>query len=146
MRIEGYFSKIKTANETAARLKGEGFKSVFVDINEHITNAYSQRGPVGSEGISSLSEAVFGEGGSRGEDVNSPLAAASPMASGMGGFQEIGDINCKVVIEANQASLEEAQRIIKNMGGTLEDPNGKIPEGLENIDEDALILKNLENR
>ena len=143
MKIEGYFSSIKTANEVVEKLRSGGFKGAFVDINEHMNNAYSQSGLVGSEDISSLSEAVLGSG-NRGERINSPLAAASPMASGMGGFEEIANINCKVVVEGNDANIGNAKNIISSMGGTTDDPNGRIPRGLDNINEDALILKNLE--
>ena len=141
MKIEGYFSSVKTANEVVERLKSEGYKGAFVDINEHMNNAYSERGLLGTENIASLSQAVLGEG----EKVNSPLAAASPMASGMGGFEEIANINCKVVVEASDRNLESAKNIINSMGGTTDDPNGRIPGGLDNISEDALILKNLED-
>lgn len=143
MKVEGYFDSIKTANEVVAKLKNEGFSGAFVDINEHRNNAYSQSGLVGSKEISSLSSAVLVNG--IGEGTNSPLAAASPMASGMGGFEEIANINCKVVVEGSNKDIENAKNIINNMGGTIEDPNGKIPKGIENISEDALILKNLED-
>lgn len=143
MKIEGYFSNIKEANETAAKLKNEGFKGAFVDINEHINNAYSQRGLVGTEGISSLSQAVLGENSNRGEGVNNPMAAASPMVSGMGNFEEIANIDCKVVVEAGGGDAENAKSIITTMGGTTENPNQKIPEGLDNINEDEFIFKSL---
>jgi hypothetical protein len=144
MKIEGYFSNIKTANETVEKLKGDGFKGAFVDINEHVNDAYSQKGRIGSEDAPSLSEIVLGESTSGRERVSSPLAAASPMASGMGGFEEIADINCKVVAEVNDSNIERIKSIIKSMGGTTDNPNGRIPQGLENIDEDDLILRNLE--
>ena len=145
MIIEGYFSSMKIANEVLAKLKSEGFKGAFVDINEHNNNTYSQRGLVGTEEISSLSGAVLGEVNTRGGGGNSPLAAASPMVSGMGGFEEIANINCKVVVDVNEGSIENTKNIISSMGGTTDDPNGRIPGGLENINEDALILKNLED-
>lgn len=143
MKVEGFFDSIKTANEVVAKLKNEGFSGAFVDINEHRNNAYSQSGLVGSKEISSLSSAVLVNG--IGEGTNSPLAAASPMASGMGGFEEIANINCKVVVEGSNEDIENAKNIINSMGGTTEDPNGKIPKGIENISEDALILRNLES-
>ncbi len=145
MKLEGYFENIKAANDTTAKLNKQGFKGAFVDLNEHNNNAYSQIGIVGSEEISSLSEAVLGEGGIRGDDVNSPLAAASPMVSGMGGFEEIADVNCKVVVEVNNENEKDAVNIIKSMGGTTEDPNARIPKELHNINEDALILANLKD-
>lgn len=137
MKIEGYFSNIKTANEVAEKLKSEGFNGAFTDINEHMNNAYTKSGVVGSRDISSMSQAIFGD------EHGSSLAAASPMASGMGGFEEIANINYKVVVEAKDGNAENAKEIIRRMGGTTEDPNGQIPKGLENIDEDDLILKNL---
>lgn len=147
MKIEGYFRNIKRANETVEKLKGEGFKNAFTDINEHLNDIYSQRGLVGSQEISSLSAAVLGENNSRTEEASSPLAAASPMASGMGGFEEIASINSKVVVEVAESDIEKAKNIIKSMGGTTENPNVKrIPEGLDNIDEDDLILKNLQDK
>lgn len=143
MKIEGFFSSIKTANQTATKLKSEGFSGAFVDINEHRNNAYSKSGPLGSEKISSLSEAVLGEGNNRGERINSPLAAASPMASGMGGFEEIANINCKVVVEVNDRNVQDAKKIINSMGGTTDNPNSRIPKGLDSVNEDVLILNNL---
>ncbi|KOA18075.1 hypothetical protein CLHOM_35260 [Clostridium homopropionicum DSM 5847] len=137
MKIEGYFSNIKTANEVVGKLKSEGFKGAFTDINEHMNNAYTKSGVLGSRDISSMSQAIFGD------EQGSSLAAASPMASGMGGFEEIANVNCKVVVEAKDRDTENAREIIRRMGGTTEDPNGGIPRGLENIDEDDLILKNL---
>ncbi|GKX68234.1 hypothetical protein [Inconstantimicrobium mannanitabidum] len=143
MKIEGFFSDIKSANGTVDKLKSAGFTGAFVDINEHNNNAYSERGRLGTEEISTLSEAVLGEGNNRGESVNSPLAAASPMVSGMGGFEEIANINCKVVVEVNDGNIENAKQVIKDMGGTTDDPNARIPKGLDNINEEALILSNI---
>ena len=145
MKIEGYFSNIKTANEVLAKLKNEGFKGAFVDINEHRNDAYSQSGPIGSKEISTLSGAVLGGSNESGYGVNSPLAAASPMVSGMGSFEEVADINCKVVVQVNDKNIENARNIIRSMEGTTDDPNARIPGGLENINADALILENLED-
>ena len=68
-----------------------------------------------------------------------PLAAASPMVSGMGGFEEIADVNYKVIVNTEDNNVEKAKQIIKKMGGDLNDPNFKMPEGLENISLDDLI-------
>jgi len=68
-----------------------------------------------------------------------PLAAASPMVSGMGGFEEIADVNYKVIVNTEDNNAEKAKQIIKKMGGDLNDPNFKMPEGLENISLDDLI-------
>ncbi|MDD7796327.1 hypothetical protein [Clostridium sp. 'White wine YQ'] len=143
MKIEGYFESIKNANEAVEKLRNAGFKGAFVDINEHRNDAYSQSGLVGSDVIPSLSQAVSGGIGNREEGANSPLAAASPMASGMGGFDEIASINCKVVAEVSDRNIEDAKKIITSMEGTTDDPNTKIPKGLDNINEDELIYRNL---
>lgn len=144
MKIEGFFSNIKTANEVVSKLKSEGYNQAFVDINEHYTNAYSERGFLGTEDISTLSEAVLGSGNNRGQSVNSPLAAASPMVSGMGGFEEIASINCKVVVDVGNKDDKAAKKIISDMGGELENLNPKIPKGLEKISVEELILGNVE--
>lgn len=143
MKIEGYFSNIKKANEVVSKLNSEGVKGAFVDINEHMNNAYSQEGFVGSRDQTSLSGAVLGETNISGERVTSPLAAASPMVSGMGGFEEVADINCKVVVEVNDENVESVKSLISSMGGTTDDPNVRIPRGLDNISEDAFIRKTL---
>jgi hypothetical protein len=145
MKIEGYFSNIKTANEVVARLKSEGLKGAFVDINEHMNDVYAERGVVGSGQISTLSGAVLGKSSTSGDGGNSPLAAASPMVSGMGSFEEIANIDCKVVVEVSDGNIENAKNIINRMDGTTDNPNVGIPEGIDNINEDALILKNLED-
>ncbi|GFZ34553.1 hypothetical protein CSC2_50790 [Clostridium zeae] len=140
MKIEAYFDSIKRAREAVEKLREEGFKGAFVDINEHNNDVYSQSGMVGTDKISTLSAAVLGE-----DNSNSPIAAASPMASGMGGFQEIASINCKVVVEADGNNEENVINLIKDMGGTTKDLNtGRIPKGLDNINEDVLVMKNLE--
>ena len=144
MKIEGYFSNIKAANETVEKLKSQGFKGAFVDINEHRNSAYSQSGPIGSKEISTLSGAVLGDSNESGDGVNSPLAAASPMVSGMGSFEEIANIDCKVVVEVSDGNIENAKNIISSMDGTTDNPNVGIPEGIDNVNEDAIILKNLE--
>lgn len=143
MKIEGYFSSMKAANETVNKLKSQGLNGAFVDINEHRTEAYSKDNQVASADIPTLSQAVLGTNNGAGDGSSSPLAAASPMASGMGGFEEIADINCKVVVEAADGNEENVKNTIRSMGGSTDDPNNKIPKGIENISEDELILKNL---
>ncbi|MHC1685504.1 MAG: hypothetical protein AB6733_21595 [Clostridiaceae bacterium] len=143
MKLEGYFGNIKKANETVAKLNSQGFKGAFVDINEHDNNAYSQNGIVGTRDVTSQTEAVLGNSTIAGERVSSPLAAASPMVSGMGRFEEVADINCKVVVEVSDGDKVKAESIIKSMDGTTDDPNARLPKGLDNINEDAYLLRNL---
>lgn len=145
MKIEGYFDNIKKANEAVSKLNSEGFSGAFVDINEHNNNAYSQNGFAGQRDVSSLSGAVLGEDNIKGERGSSPLAAASPMVSGMGRFEEVADINCKVIVEASEGNKEDAKNIITRMGGITDNPNTRLPKGLDNISEDAFIRKSLKS-
>jgi predicted Fe-Mo cluster-binding NifX family protein len=62
----------------------------------------------------------------------------------MGNFEEVADINCKVVVEVSDGDIENAKSIINSMEGTTDDPNVRMPSELDKINEDALILKNLE--
>ncbi|ADL53503.1 hypothetical protein [Clostridium cellulovorans] len=143
MKVEGYFSNIKEANETVEKLNNQGFKGAFVDINDHRSSAYSQSGTLGAEGMSSLSGAVLGKSNITGERSSSPLVAASPMVSGMGNFEEVANVECKVVVDINDTDLQNVNNIISSMGGSTKNPNVQIPKGLENIDQDAFIFKNL---
>lgn len=143
MKVEGFFGNIKEANETVEKLKNQGFKGAFVDINEHRNSAYSQRGTVGTEGMSSLSGTILGKSSISGERSSSPLAAASPMVSGMGSFEEVANVDCKVVVSVNDGDIQTVSNIINSMGGSTKNPNAKIPKGLEKIDQEAFIFKNL---
>lgn len=67
------------------------------------------------------------------------------MVSGMGGFEEIADINYKVIVNTDSKNVEKAKQVITKMGGDLNDPNIKIPKGLENISEDDLISNMINN-
>lgn len=57
----------------------------------------------------------------------------------MGGFEEILDINYKVIVNTDSENEEKAKQVITKMGGDLNDPNFKMPKGLENISMDDLI-------
>lgn len=145
MKIDGYFKGIKAANDAVKKLRSEGFSNSFADINDHPNNAYSQSGFVGSKEIPSLSKAVFGAGRNDME-VSSPLGAASPMANGMGGFEEIADVNYKVTVDTDEKNAENAKNIIDSMGGTMNSPNAKIPKGLENVNEGEFLIRKLNNK
>ncbi|SKC40934.1 hypothetical protein [Maledivibacter halophilus] len=53
---------------------------------------------------------------------------ASPMVSGMGRMNEVADIDCKVVVEAEENDMDDAKKIIKDMGGILDNPNVREPK------------------
>ena len=141
MKIESYFSGIKAANEAVEALKKVGINNAVADINDHYTgNTNSGTNTPGTASSSnSLSSYVLSSDDPLGDPMLGPLAAASPMVSGMGGFEEIADVNYKVIVNTEDNNEEKAKQIIKKMGGDLNDPNFKMPKGLENISLDDLI-------
>lgn len=141
MKIEGYFSGIKAANEAVEALKNVGIQDAVADINDHYTgltdpsNSGAGRNPV------NLSDLVLTN-----DDHNAgSLAAASPMVSGMGGFEEIADANYRVIVNIDDKDAEKAKQIIAKMGGDLNDPNFKMPKGLENVSLDDLMSNMINN-
>jgi hypothetical protein len=141
MKIESYFSGIKNANIAVEKLKREGFTKAYSDINSHdsINNVVAKEGGVLNS--SSLSGIVLSSSNTLYTTEQGPLAAASPMASGMGGFDEIADVNYKVIVDADEKEVIRAKQIIKELGGDLEDPNFKVPKGLENVSFEEVIDK-----
>ncbi|MCX7921959.1 MAG: hypothetical protein N3B21_08110 [Clostridia bacterium] len=140
MKVEGFFRSIKAANEAVEKLKNTGVNKAFVDLNDHYNEERNiETNLPGTETSTSLSGLVLesdAHGIARGK---SPLNAASPMVSGMGGFEEIADINCKVIVEAGEQEVNKVKQIIKEMGGELDSPNLKKPK-LQNDEE--IILYN----
>jgi len=136
MKIVGFFSNIKRANEAVNKLKKEGFKNANFDINDDfrkdrnvITNL------PGTEYGESLSDLVLESGSSSFLDRSkAPLAAANPSVSGMGNMEEITDVNCKVVVEVNKENMKKAKEIISSLGGEFNNPNIKEPEITGNED------------
>lgn len=141
MRIESYFSGIKNANIAVEKLKSEGFKSAYSDINSHdsINNVIAKEGGVLNS--SSLSGIVLNSANTLYTTEQGPLAAASPMASGMGGFEEIADVNYKVIVNVEENDISRVKQIIEDLGGDLNDPNFKVPEGLENVSFEEVVDK-----
>lgn len=141
MKIEGFFGGIKNANEAAEKLKQAGFNS-YVDINEHyMTNNNVETNFPGNENTPSLSDLVLRSGDSSDVTDKSPLIAASPMVSGMGKFEEVMDVNYKVVANVEDSNKDKAAQIMKDMGGTLESPNLNIPDRIKDLN-----LRNIDTR
>ena len=136
MKIESYFSGIKAANETVEVLKKVGIKDAVADLNDHYTG---NDNPGTASSTNSLASYVLTSDDPLGDSKLGPLAAASPMVSGMGGFEEISDVNYKVIVNTDSNNVEKAKQVITKMGGDLNDPNFKMPKGLENISLDDLI-------
>ena len=56
------------------------------------------------------------------------------LKSGMGGFEEVADFNSKVIVETDEANENKVKDMIKEAGGTLDNPNIEIPKRLEDLD------------
>lgn len=124
MRVIGYFSGIKAANKAVDKLKSSGFDNAVADINDHyIGNRNIERNIIGTENNESLSDLVLNSGSDNIDISKAPLAAASPMVSGYGRFEEITDINYSVIVECEKEELDKAKDIVSQMGGELDDPN-----------------------
>lgn len=141
MKIEGFFRDLKTANKAVEELKSSGFGNAAADINEHFgSGGNGKRNVPGTQSGISLAGVVTDSALAGSATDTAPMLAASPMVSGMGGFEEIADFNCKVIVDADETEAYEARKIIERMGGTLESPNVKRPEM-----EEAAETKILEN-
>lgn len=130
MKLEGYFRSIKKANDAIKQLQQTGFKNSYLDLkDDYDENRNMKINLAGTEHSSSLSDLVLGSGLTIVEDRSkAPLAAANPMVSGMGNMEEITDINSKIVVEVDNNNIENAQKIIKDMGGMLDNPTVDKPK------------------
>lgn len=147
MKIEGYFSGIKAANEAVDTLKRAGIKDAVADINEHYTGNTNpgKNLPGTASSTNSLANYVLTSDSPLGDPMLGPLAAASPMVSGYGRFEEIADVNYRVIVNADDQNAEKAKQVIAKMGGELDDPNFKIPKGLENTSIEDLVTDMINN-
>lgn len=142
IKIEGYFGKLKAANETVKKLKDLGFKHAYVDNNDHYNEDRNIHTNLpGTETSVSLSGLVLESGAHGIVRDKAPLNAASPMVSGFGKFEEVTDINCKVVVQIEEGDVSRIKQIIKDMGGDLDNPNVEKP-GIEK-DEESNIYNSL---
>ena len=147
MKIESYFSGIKAANKAVEALKKIGINDTVADINDHYTgsNNPGTNNPGTASSSNSLASYVLTSDDPLGDPMLGPMAAASPMVSGMGGFEEIADINYKVIVNTDSKNEEKVKQVITKMGGDLNDPNFKMPKGLENISIDDLVSTMINN-
>lgn len=124
MKIIGYFSEISAANKTVEKLKNLGCVNAIVDINDHyIGNRNIKTNLAGTEHSESLSDLVLNSGSDDIDRSKSPLSAFSPMVSGFGRFEEITDINYKVIVECEKEESQKVKEVIHQMGGEFDDPN-----------------------
>lgn len=134
MKIEAFFSTYKNANEAAQKLRSEGFNNASADLNEHYDiNNNRAENFAGSSTAPSLSDLVLYSGEPTDVTDKSPLAAASPMVSGMGGFEEITDINYRVSVDVSNDTSEKAKDILLAYGGDMNSPNLNLPERIQDL-------------
>lgn len=134
MKLEVFFKGIKNANEAVNKLASEGINA-YADINDHYQiNTDVRKKEYSFLPTSSNSDLVINSGTTSGNEDRSPMLAASPMVSGMGGFEEIADINYKVIIDADPDSRRKAEEIIESLGGSLENPNLDIQNHIKDVD------------
>lgn len=143
MKIDAYFRSIKRANDTVNKLKSSGYEKSFVDMKDNMpTDLDVATNLPGTKASGSNSGLVLNSEGHLPNDDprKSPLEAASPMVSGMGGFEEITDFNCRVVVETDENNAEQINEILRNMGGKLDNPDLRIPEHLKGIRNESVDM------
>lgn len=134
MKFEAFFSGIKNANEVVNKLKSEGINA-YTDINDHYeVNTDVRTKDVAFLSTSSNADLVLNSGTPSENTDSSPMLAASPMVSGMGGFEEIADVNYKVIVDTDSNNKNKALDIIKSLGGSMESPNVDIPNHIKDVD------------
>lgn len=134
MKVEAYFSGIKNANEAVDKLKSQGINA-YADLNDHYqVNTDVRTKEVGPLSTASNSDLVLNSGTPSGSTGKSPLLAASPMVSGMGGFEEIADVNYKVIINVDSNKEGTVKNIIESLEGSMQSPNLEVPKHLKDID------------
>lgn len=137
MTVKGYFGEISAANNAVKELKNAGLSGAFVDINDHyIGNRNVKTNNPGTSTAPSLSQLVLNSGSDGLNEGNSPLAAASPMVSGMGSFDEVANINYVVSVDASDGDTQKARDILKNNGGYLGNPNVSGEKSISNAEVD----------
>ena len=115
MKIEAYFSGIKNANEAVEKLKSAGFNNSVADINDHYLEYNTGLSAVlpGDENSPTLSSLVLNSGPYIEDPSKRPLNAASPMVSGMGGFEEIEDVNYRVIVNLDENDKIKQEKLLK---------------------------------
>lgn len=127
MKLSGYFRSVKRANVAVEELKKAGFKA-NLDLNDDVENFGNSLYTNGLAAAPANSSIVLRSGNFSRDDDVSPLAAANPMVSGMGGFEEIADVNAKVSAEGDE---EKIKKIIESLGGALEGPEVDLMSSIE---------------
>ncbi|MCX7710691.1 MAG: hypothetical protein N2484_12695 [Clostridia bacterium] len=129
MKIEAFFSEMKTANEAVKKLKEAGFENAYVDMNDHyIDDRNVETNLAGTEMSTSLTGLVLQSDSHGIGKGKSPLNGASPMVSGFGRFEEVADIACKVIVDVKESDSSKVKSLMQELGGSLESPNVAKPK------------------
>lgn len=132
MKIQGFFSGIKNANKAVEVLKKKGFKNSVVDLNSHyVSNMHHSPRVAGNKNGVNLSTIVLDTENYSADETTSAIKAANPMVSGMGSFQELADINYRVIVDAADEDIEQVKYIIKNLGGDLKNYNVNVIDSVK---------------
>lgn len=144
MKVVGYFGSIKDANDTVDKLKREGFSEAYTDMNDHyMLNNNPENSIPGTESAPSNSSLVLNYGEPINDQDKGPLAAASPMVSGMGEIEEITDYSYRVIVNADSNTSENINNIIKSNGGNLNNPNLDMHKRIKDVSLDEARIDDL---
>lgn len=117
MKVVGYFNTLKKANEAIDGLRKAGFENTYLDLKEEeLRDINVTRNVAGTETATSLSELVLKSGSGGFERDKTPLTAADPMVSGMGGFDEIADFSYKVSVETSNENKIRVRNLLNGLG------------------------------
>lgn len=129
MQKQFYFRDMKAANQAVEKLKEIGVEKAFVDINDHYDDDRNvETNNPGTEMSTSLSGLVLESDSDGIIRDKAALNTASPMVSGMGRFEEIAGVACSVFAEADDANMSRIEQVVKELGGTADNPNITKPK------------------
>ena len=116
MVIESYFDSLRYANRAIEKLNRDGLGNAFLDLKtDNLRQEVDVTGPSGTENGDSLAGLVRGSKGISADKA--PLIDADPAVSGMGDFDEITNLNYKVLVKIDDEKKDEAMKTLKDMGG-----------------------------
>ena len=119
MKIEARFKKYPDAFNILTKLKAKGLEDAHIPADSFSLNQNGNIDVPGSHNATSLSNLVLNSGDDT-DQTPSPLGAADPMVSGMGGFEEITEDTYSVVVNADEGNFDQIRHLIVNAGGRIE--------------------------
>lgn len=118
MNIIGNFEKYQDAFNALAKIRTQGFKDSHIPADHFSLGQNGEINVPGTRNSVSLSNLVLNSGDDTAAPP-SPLAAADPMVSGMGGFDEITENGYKVIVSASDEDKDTIYNLITSSGGTV---------------------------